>query len=60
MAFLFSTYIIVYAVLGSLLGKVIDSMFAQDKNVIRALKTVGGVQVRPLPLLPPSLHSSHR
>jgi len=45
MAFLYSTYIIIYAILGSLLGTYIDSVYAQDKNVYRALVNVGGVHV---------------
>jgi hypothetical protein len=44
MAFLFSAYIIIYAVLGSLLGKYIDSVFKKDKNIYRALVNIGGVQ----------------
>ena len=46
MAFLYSSYIIVYAILGSLLGKYIDSVFAKDKNIYRALINIGGVHVR--------------
>ncbi|KAL7414355.1 major facilitator superfamily domain-containing protein [Mrakia frigida] len=44
MAFLFSSYIILYAVLGSLLGKYIDIVFAEDKHIYKALVNVGGVQ----------------
>lgn len=44
MAFLFSAYIIIYAVLGSLLGKYIDNVFKKDKNIYRALVNIGGVQ----------------
>ena len=44
MAFLFSAYIIIYAVLGSLLGRYIDSVFKKDKNIYRALVNVGGIQ----------------
>jgi len=45
MAFLYSSYIIIYAILGTLLGTYIDSVYAQDKNVYRALVNVGGVHV---------------
>ena len=45
MAFLYSAYIILYAVLGSLLGTYIDSVYKQDKNVDRALTNIGGVHV---------------
>jgi hypothetical protein len=43
MAFLYSTYIIVYAVAGSLLGKYVDKVFKEDKNITRALTNIGGV-----------------
>ncbi len=45
MAFLYSVYIITYAVLGYVLGKHIDDVFAADKNVERALINLGGIQV---------------
>jgi hypothetical protein len=45
MAFLYSTYIVLYAILGSLLGTYIDSVYNQDKNVERALINIGGVHV---------------
>lgn len=47
MAFLFSTYIIIYAVVGTLLGRVVDNSFKKYKSVIPVLKQVGGIQVRP-------------
>jgi hypothetical protein len=43
MAFLYSSYIIINAVLSSVLGSVIDNDFTQNKNIIYSLKTVGGV-----------------
>ncbi|KAG8802983.1 hypothetical protein FRC17_006295 [Serendipita sp. 399] len=43
MAFLYSSYIITYAILGSLLGTYIDKVFAQDGNIYRALVNIGGV-----------------
>jgi hypothetical protein len=43
MAFLYSTYIVLYAILGSLLGTYIDNVYNQDKNVDRALINIGGV-----------------
>ncbi|KAG9030344.1 hypothetical protein FS842_004445 [Serendipita sp. 407] len=44
MAFLYSSYIITYAILGSLLGTYIDKVFARDGNIYRALLNIGGVQ----------------
>jgi hypothetical protein len=52
MAFLYSTYIIIYAILGSLLGTYIDSVFKADGNIYRALTNIGGVHVST-----PSIHS---
>ncbi|KAF9529928.1 major facilitator superfamily domain-containing protein [Crepidotus variabilis] len=43
MAFLYSTYIVLNAVLSYLLGKVLDDDFTQHKNILYALKMVGGV-----------------
>lgn len=43
MAFLYSSYIITYAILGSLLGTYIDKVFAKDGNIYRALVNIGGV-----------------
>ena len=45
MAFLYSSYIITYAVLGYVLGSHIDDVFAKDGNVERALRNLGGIQV---------------
>ena len=45
MAFLYSAYIITYAILGSLLGTYIDDVFNQDGNIYRALYNIGGVHV---------------
>jgi hypothetical protein len=42
MAFLYSSYIVMNAILGSLLGKVIDKDFVKHNNIIYALKMVGG------------------
>ena len=42
MAFLYSSYIVLNAVLSTLLGKVIDKDFTKNKNIIYSLKTVGG------------------
>ncbi|KAH8101190.1 major facilitator superfamily domain-containing protein [Cristinia sonorae] len=44
MAFLYSTYIVLNAVLSYLLGKVFDREFEKQKSILTALKTVGGVQ----------------
>lgn len=44
MAFLYSTYIIFFAVAGSLLGQYVDKVFQEDKNITRALTNIGGVQ----------------
>jgi len=60
MAFLYSSYIIVYAVAGSLLGKYVDTVFREDQNITRALTNVGGVQftfVSPSPAVTPPLAS---
>jgi len=43
MAFLYSSYIIVYAVLGTLLGTHIDRVFKQDGNIFRALRDIGSI-----------------
>jgi hypothetical protein len=45
MAFLYSAYIITYAILGSLLGTYIDYIFAKDGDIYRALVNIGGVHV---------------
>ncbi len=44
MAFLYSTYIVLNAVLSTVLGKVMDNDFAKNNNILWSLKTVGGVQ----------------
>lgn len=49
MAFLYSTYIVLYAILGSLLGTYIDNVFSKDGNVDRALINIGGVHVSSFP-----------
>ena len=46
MAFLYSSYIIIYAILGSMLGTYIDKVYKEDGNIYRALTNIGGVQVR--------------
>ncbi|CAG7855231.1 SubName: Full=Uncharacterized protein {ECO:0000313/EMBL:CCA73644.1} [Serendipita indica DSM 11827] len=43
MAFLYSSYIIMYAILGSMLGTYIDKVYKEDGNIYRALVNVGGV-----------------
>lgn len=43
MSFLYSSYIVLYAALGTVLGRVIDNYFAEDGNMRRALIFVGGV-----------------
>lgn len=53
-AFLYSAYIIIYAILGSVLGTYIDEVFAKDGNIYRVLVNLGGVQVSPVT----SLYSS--
>jgi hypothetical protein len=42
MAFLYSSYIVMNAILASLLGKVIDRDFVKHNNIIYSLKIVGG------------------
>jgi hypothetical protein len=44
MAFLYSAYIVLNAVLSSVLGTVIDASFRQDGNIYNALIRVGGIQ----------------
>jgi len=44
MAFLYSSYIVLNAVLSSVLGTVIDKDFAAHNNIINSLKSVGGIQ----------------
>ncbi|KAF5334910.1 hypothetical protein D9611_010003 [Ephemerocybe angulata] len=43
MAFLYATYIVVNAVLSTVLGKVIDKDFKEHKNIVKSLEMVGGV-----------------
>ncbi|KAG8766720.1 hypothetical protein FRC20_006190 [Serendipita sp. 405] len=43
MSFLYSSYIIIYAILGAVLGSYIDKVFKEDGNIYRALINVGGV-----------------
>ncbi|KAL7416275.1 hypothetical protein BDY24DRAFT_412485 [Mrakia frigida] len=45
MAFLFSSYIILYAILGSVLGSYIDKVYNRDGNIYDALVYVGGFTV---------------
>ena len=45
MAFLYSAYIVTYAILGSVLGTYIDEVFTKDGNIDRALVNIGGVHV---------------
>jgi len=42
MAFLYSSYIVINAVLSAVLGKVIDKDFTEHNNIIYSLKMVGG------------------
>ena len=42
MAFLYSSYIVLNAILSSVLGTVIDHDFAVDGNIVNSLKRVGG------------------
>ncbi|KAH7102702.1 hypothetical protein BKA62DRAFT_769556 [Auriculariales sp. MPI-PUGE-AT-0066] len=44
MSFLYSSYIVMNAILSSVLGKVIDSDFAKNKNIHSSLSRVGGIQ----------------
>ncbi|KAF8651045.1 hypothetical protein AX16_004908 [Volvariella volvacea WC 439] len=44
MAFLYSTYIVLNAVLSAVLGGVIDRDFNKNGNIIESLKHVGGIQ----------------
>jgi len=44
MAFLYSSYIVMNAVLSSVLGTVIDRDFTAHKNIISSLRRVGGIQ----------------
>jgi len=44
MAFLYSSYIVIYAILSVLLGKIVDSDFAAHGNIISALRRIGGIQ----------------
>jgi hypothetical protein len=44
MAFLYSSYIVMNAVLSSVLGKVIDNDFNAHGNIVSSLRRVGGVQ----------------
>ncbi|KAG7439275.1 uncharacterized protein BT62DRAFT_770006 [Guyanagaster necrorhizus] len=44
MAFLYSTYIILYAVLSSVLGDVIDKDFSETGNIKDSLRWVAGIQ----------------
>jgi len=43
MAFLYSSYIVMNAVLSALLGSVFDKEFTRNKVILNSLKTVGGV-----------------
>lgn len=42
MAFLYSTYIVLNAVLSALLGKVIDNDFVKNGNILSSLNRVAG------------------
>jgi hypothetical protein len=44
MAFLYTSYIVLYAALGVVFGRVIDKDLKAHQNIFRALKLVGGVQ----------------
>ena len=44
MSFLYASYIVIYNVLSIVLGRYIDSVFAEDGKIKRALLTVGGIQ----------------
>lgn len=44
MSFLYSSFIILYTILSVVLGRFIDTVFAEDGNIKRALFDVGGVQ----------------
>lgn len=43
MSFLYSSYIVLYAALGTVLGRVIDSSFAEDGDMKRALIYIAGI-----------------
>lgn len=44
MSFLYTSYIILYTILSVVLGRFIDTVFAEDGNIKRALLNVGGIQ----------------
>lgn len=44
MAFLYSSYIVMYAVLSTLLGKIVDTDFGVHGHIIGALRRIGGIQ----------------
>jgi hypothetical protein len=44
MACLYSTYIVLYAILNPTLGSYIDEVWAEDQSAYRALINIGGVQ----------------
>lgn len=44
MSFLYASYIIIYNVLSIVLGRYIDTVFAEDGGIKRALVTIGGIQ----------------
>jgi MFS family permease len=52
MAFLYSSYIIIYAILGTVLGAVIDDIYKKTGGVYWALVYVGGVHVSTSSYLP--------
>jgi len=44
MSFLYASYIVIYNILSIVLGRYIDTVFAEDGRIKRALLTVGGIQ----------------
>ncbi|KAK7473101.1 hypothetical protein VKT23_001201 [Stygiomarasmius scandens] len=44
MAFLYSTYIVLNAILSSVLGKIIDRDWTDNQSIVNSLKRIGGIQ----------------
>ncbi|KAK4050723.1 hypothetical protein OIO90_004945 [Microbotryomycetes sp. JL221] len=45
MSFLYSSYIVINAILSTLLGRVVDRIYVRDGNIHAALQQVGGIQL---------------
>ena len=50
MSFLYASYIVIYNILSIVLGRYIDTVFAVDGSIRRALITVGGIQLAAISL----------